>query len=247
MKMLSQLNIEEVACRQFGMQTVSGALAFARKDDDREKQWARNQILQLFTPQRWPGPLRILSMPSFMWTFEWELIKQRETDYRRLAGVRPHGVVHRTFIDGIENDRSIFMSFTTHMPGSRQLIQHHRPPRWAEKSMGTSLVPCFLFANVFDLMNDGAYAYDAAWLDFTGPPSIARVEAIAKFYRRAIRKTLIVTFLKARWEPRVSKEIRLAGSVERWLSSKFSGKVLHCIEYQDGASPMIQIAIEKPQ
>ena len=56
----------------------------------------------------------------------------------------------------------------------------------------------------------------------------------------------VVTALKARWNRETSDAIGRAGSHGAWMRKQLPGDVLHDIEYQDGASPMAQIALRRP-
>ena len=62
----------------------------------------------------------------------------------------------------------------------------------------------------------------------------------------SVRQVLVVTALKARWNRETSDAIGRAGSHGAWMRKQLPGDVLHDIEYQDGASPMAQIALRRP-
>ena len=55
----------------------------------------------------------------------------------------------------------------------------------------------------------------------------------------------LVTALKARWNKDTSHAIERAGGHGAWVLRHLHGDVLHDIEYQDGPSPMHQIALRK--
>jgi hypothetical protein len=84
-----------------------------------------------------------------------------------------------------------------------------------------------------------------AWLDYTGPLSIERMKLIRRFWMHGRCRTLVVTSLKARWNKETSETIARNGGPLAWHRARLLGTVLHEIEYQDGASPMVQFAIMK--
>src|SRR5215472_1295542 len=80
-KPFRQQTMEELAV-EVRTQPSSGVL-FARTSMRNEKEAAREQILNLFTPQAWPRSLHILTMPGAGWRFERLLLGCREVGWMR--------------------------------------------------------------------------------------------------------------------------------------------------------------------
>jgi hypothetical protein len=237
-KPLYRCNIEELAAMQHIR--PSGGMLFARNPDREEKDAARRQILDLFTVDVWPSSLRILTMPGLDSRFARKLLGKREGDWMRRAGTQ------RTTITGVENDRFIYYSAATTMPGlhtKRALTRLLPAPSFAERTMRTKFVQNFHFANVDDLMLETTERWDAVWLDYTGPLTKERLKLIEGFFHRSVRSTLIITALKARWNRETSDAITRAGGHSEWLRKHLPGDVLHDLEYFD-TSPMAQFAVK---
>ena len=239
---VSRLNMEELAAYQRGLTDPSGGVLFARTKARDEKDLARQRILDLFGPQAWPDNLRMFTMPGIHWRFERILLGMREQGWMKFKPKPKH-----TYFTAVENDRAIFHAAIGMMPGvhtPNALVQTIKPQPFCEAGVKTKYAALF-FANVDDLMpqpwNNG---WDAAWLDYTGPMSVQRLNIIADFYRRCVRKVMIVTVLKARWDRDTSVAIERAGGHAAWLRKHLPGDVLHDIEYQDTV-PMAQIAVRK--
>jgi hypothetical protein len=240
-KPLARCNMEELAAHYGYGYNPSGGVLFARADSREQKDIARNSIIDLFTLSAWPDHLSILTMPSSEWCFERKLLGKREGNWFRLAGPS------KTRITGVENDRLIYYSAVTKMPGlhtRRALVQSVPAPTFAEQGVRTKFIGGFYFANVDDLMEETTEAWDAAWLDYTGPLTIERMKLIKAFYERSVRRILIVTALKARWNKDTSVAILRAGGHSEWLRKNLEGEVLQDIEYFD-TSPMTQFAVRK--
>lgn len=231
-------NIEELAAQQ--ITRPSGGMLFARNPDREEKDDARKQILGLFTQAAWPKSLSILTMPGLDWRFERKLFGQREGNWlHRLA------CPQRTTITSIENDRYIYYSAATQMPGlhtRRPLTKILPAERFAERTISTRFISRFHFANVDDLMRETSQSWDAVWLDYTGPLTTERLNLIEQFYHTSVYDTMIVTSLKARWNRETSNAIDRAGGHSEWLRKHLPGEVLHDLEYFD-TSPMAQFAV----
>jgi hypothetical protein len=239
-KPLSRCDVEELAAIQ--QVRPSGGMLFARNPNREEKDAARQQIIDLFTRDARPEPLSILTMPGLDWRFERKLLGKREGDWMRGAAAQ------RTRITSIENDRFIYYSAVHRMPGlqtKRALtVDFKKDAPFAERTVGTKFIRKFHFANVDDLMADTTEAWDAVWLDYTGPLTVERLRLIARFYEMNVHSTLIVTVLKARYNKETSIAIERAGGHSEWLRKHLPGEVLHDIEYFD-TSPMAQIAVRK--
>lgn len=238
-KPLARCDIEELAAMQHIR--PSGGMLFARNPDRDAKDAARQKILELFTPDKWPRHLRILTMPGLDWRFERKLLGKREGDWMRKAGPS------RTGVTSIENDRYIYYSAVTTMPGlntRRALTRFLVPDSFAERTTRTKFIDEFHFANVDDLMRETTKTWDAVWLDYTGPLSIERMRLIERFFHQSVRSTLIVTALKARYNKETSIAVERAGGHSGWLRARLPGEVLHDVEYFD-TSPMAQFAVRK--
>lgn len=241
-KALTRCNIDELAAQQVlnerALRNTSGVM-FARKVDHSEKDAARASILQILASA--PAPLFVLTMPGLNWTFEVGLLKQREPHWRLQQAVASMRLTC------VENDRFIYYSAVTKMPGNKHcLLRSLARPDYAERAMGNGIIDRYVFANVDDLMQSGE-SFDVVWLDYTGPLSVDRMKRIQRFWRDSVRSTLIVTSLKARWNRETADTIVRNGGCMGWLRSRLQGRVLHEIEYQDGPSPMIQFAVQKDQ
>lgn len=245
-KPLTRCNIEELAAHQSAIDRrngrYGGGIAFARKDETPEKDVARRHILQLLDTRAMPGHITVLTMPGLSWKLEFDLLAQREPGWTK------NHWTQRTRLQCVENDRFIYYSATTKMPGNKHgfVLRTHDRPAYAEREVGNDAIDRFTFANVDDLMAEGRDTFDAAWLDYTGPLTVKRLETIAKFYRERIRSTLIVTSLKARYSHEVERAAARHGGYCEWAVHPFADSIgLHAIEYQDGASPMFQFACRK--
>lgn len=247
-KPLSRCSIEELAAHQ-NIIDPSGGILFARKPDGDEKVKARHLVLDLFSAAKWDRSLNMLTLPGLHWRFERLLLASREQGWMNRSS--PRG----THFTGVENDRAIYYSATTQMPGvetPRRLIKPLRPFPFAEMGY-KSRYASFFFANIDDFLQHDwtptgyhdTSGWDAAWLDYTGPLNVERLKAIGSFYKKYIRGTLIVTALKARWNKVTSEAILKSGGHSAWLGKHLPGEVLHDIEYFD-TSPMAQFAVRHP-
>lgn len=239
-KPLPQCGIEELAAQQWTAKP-SGGVLFARRTTTTEKDAARGRILSLLTRAEFPKGLAILSMPGLDWRFEKRLLRIREGHWEARKGP------HCTYITAVESDRAIYHAAVTRMPGLHQAESFTSvlpATAFAERVVRNRWVGRFFFANVDELMRVQPVPFDAAWLDYTGPLTIKRLEIIADFYARNVRKLLVVTALKARWNRETSDAIASAGGHSAWVRRALPGRVMHDIEYQD-ESLMAQIAIRK--
>lgn len=244
-KRLGLCNIEELAAEQAArdrrQSQITGGVAFARKEGTAEKNLARREIVRLLTTCHMPGPISVLSMPGLSWTFEHDLIAQRDPGWTKTRDP------HRTRFLCVENDRYVYYSAATKMPGSRHgmVTRTLERPEYAETAIGNAAIGRFAFANVDDVIL-GDEQFDAAWLDYTGPLTVERLDRIASFFQRCVRSTLIVTVLKARWNEKADRAAHRHGGYCEWAVSPFRDAIgLHAIEYQDGPSPMFQFACRK--
>lgn len=235
---LRACGVEELAVHQFKA-TPSGGVLFARAPAGDEKRAAREAILELLTPEAWPGSLTMLTMPGLKWKFEGSLMKLREGDLRSDAPAR-------TRLTCVENDRSIYHAALLRMPGIRNpkhTFHVYPSTSFAERCVSGLFVDRYYFGNVDDLMRAPPESYDAAWLDYTGPLSVARLNLIRHFFRHRVRRLLVVTALRARWARETSDAIDAAGGHSEWFWRFMGGERVHEINYQDG-SPMAQFALQ---
>ena len=239
------MSIEELAGRQIAMNNrrkLQGGVAFARKVNTAEKNIARAQVLRLFKTKRWPRGLSILTMPGLYWTFEHRLLSAREGNWR--GRIQP---ARSTHITAVEIDPGIYAAAMASMPckPSTALVTHLKSPMWTGHATGSDAVRRYYNCDVFALMRHNEKPFGAAWLDFTGPMSPARLEDIREFYKKWVEGILVVTFLAARHGGDATLEIEESTGIQKWLAEYLPGKCLHFLRYQDGASPMAQYAVKK--
>lgn len=248
-KPLHAYDMEELAARQRSLIPRGGVL-FARNVDGEAKSAARDLVLNLFAPDRWPDHLHMLTMPGLQWRFERKLLGMREVGW--MAQQKPHP--KRTFFTAAENDRAIYYSAVTQMPGLHTPLRAISKFPFAERAVKTHYAS-FFFANIDDMLaydwqghkgrpHNNRNQWDAVWLDYTGPMTVERLALVAEFYRRYVRSILVVTVLKARWNDQTVAAIKRAGGHAEWLREHLPGEVLHDVEYHD-TSPMAQIAVRK--
>lgn len=217
------------------------SISYSVKAPGIEKQLARQRIYELFSPDAWPEPLLMVTMPSVEWSFEKQLIYARrsiESD----DGRRP------TFFISFENNRALYFAGCTQMPGvagvKRPHLKTNRKFDFCEMGVQSKL-STFFFANIEDYMEyqtlcpHDCYPVDAAWLDFTGPMTTKRLALIGEYYRLCVRGVLIVTMLKAR-----ENDKEFVNDRKSHLVREMPGDVLHCLEYFD-TSPMLQFAVKR--
>jgi hypothetical protein len=220
----------------------SGGVLFARNTDGDAKTLARQYVLDLFHPDRWPDHLHMLTMPSVQWRFERKLLGAREVGWLRADKPR------RTYFTSCESDRALYYAAVTQMPGLHTPNSALKPIRhysFAEMGVKTRYAS-FFFANIDEMIQQDCWdsGWDAAWLDYTGPLNVKRMAIIKTFYQRYVRDILIVTALKARFSEDTMRAINRAGSHADWIRSHLDGEILHDIEYID-TSPMAQFAVRK--
>lgn len=248
---LRACGFDELAAHQ-AISQPSGGILFARKKERGEKDEARRYIVDLLGDTELFPQLSVLTMPGVDWKFENKLLGRREGDW---AGKKIHNGPDRTLIHSIENDRAIYHAGITRMPPMRSdwgntrsrrsnpVVHVHPHTSFAERVIGNAWVDRYFFGNVDDLMREPPQVYDAAWLDYTGPLSVERIRRIRSFLLSSVRQVLIVTALRARWNRATSDAIEAAGGHSAWVRGELPGEMLHEINYQDGPSPMAQIAL----
>lgn len=242
-KALRRCGIDELAAHQFTA-TPSGGVLFARKPNDEHKTAAREAIVDLMSSQRLPSPATILTLPGLKWKFESMLLRAREpADFRESDG--PSNTRFVCF----ENDRSIYHAAMLRMPGianKHNLLRVLPADRFCERTLSSLFIDRYYFGNVDDYMQMANEGVDAAWLDYTGPMSIERRAVIRRFFEHKVSRLLVVTTLGARWNRQTSDAIGRHGGFDSWFCSAFDAELAHAIHYQDGPSPMVQIALRKP-
>ena len=242
-KTVASLNMEELAAWQRSVQARGGVL-FARSIDGEQKTAARERVLNLFTPDRWPNRLHMLTMPGVQWRFERKLLGAREVGWFKQPTPR------MTYFTSIESDRALYFASVTQMPGlntPNAELKRTKPYSFAEMGLKTRYAS-FFFANMDDLMalalTNGWSGWDAVWLDYTGPLTIERLALIARFYKHCVRSILVITSLKARFNETTTQAIAASGGHSAWLRNHLEGELLHDLEYFD-TSAIAQFAIRK--
>ena len=206
-KPLSRCNLEELAAQQaMNLRTgrAYGGSAFARKGECVEKDKARQAVFDLIGPQHYS----FLTMPGINWLFESQLIKSRCPEWRALEqGFGYH-------LTCVENDRFIYYSATTKMPGNKTSTIHTLPrPLYAERDQANGFIQRYTFCNVDDMLQTDE-AYNFVWLDYTGPLSVERMRVIKAFFESSTQlDVLVITSLKARWNRATSDTITRNGGI----------------------------------
>lgn len=245
---VSEYSIEELAGRQMALRNISPGVAFARATPEPNKVFARNQVLKLLGVREHPKGLCILTMPGLTWQFERDLLRLREGMWERKRDGK--GSVHNTYICGIESDRSIWHAGVTLMPGGpRDSVESTTtilaPTQWAEKVVRNRFISRYMLGSVEALMAETDFMYDAAWIDFNGQLSLKRMDLLDKFFKHHIRRTLIVTSLKGRWDRVTKTVIHEAGGIVEWARERLGGVVRHSFDYGSGDATMTQFALSK--
>jgi len=237
-------SVEELAHRQIAANcrgNITSAVRYARKTEFSEKHKARSTILALLTREKYEK-LTILTMPSLAWEFENRLIALRESGW-----VHKSKQNKRTFVTAVEIDPAVYRAACLKIPRGEEcsIVNIPTSPMWTAHTVGTNQISKFHNCDVFALMRECEYLWDAAWLDFTGPLTRQKIELIQAFYLAKVKGVLIVTCLAARYNQSTAIDLEMHGELEGWLETLLPGKVEHCVRYQDGASPMIQYAVSK--
>ena len=241
---IHELTIDELASRQIGLRSRSSGVQYARKTVWDEKMKARYKVLSLCSKKNYgTHGLSILTMPGLHWEFERLLLNAREG--RWWVKKNP---IKRTYICAIENDPAVYRAMFKAMPGLHSensfLTVIKNVPMYAAHSVCNRIIKRFLNCDFFNMAPGYEHEFDAAWLDFTGPVTDERMQVIQEFYKRNVRKTLIVTALASRFDQATNIELFEAGSLENWFQKCLPGKVEHCFKYKDSV-PMIQYAVSK--
>lgn len=213
---------------------------FARRESDTAKAKARGRVLhyiQRFHEKR--RRLNILTMPGVDWTFE-----------KALIGAREHGGGKRypryTFITAVESSHAVWTAALVTMPlGFGALITDLPTPTGVTAAVRSKVISRFYCCDVEDYINsDTMYPLDAAWLDFCGPITERRLQAINVLWERRGVKTLVVTSLKARWPRETAQAVKRDGLLSTIVAATPKASVIAEHEYRDG-SPMHQVVLRQ--
>lgn len=211
----------------------TGGVLFARKDNPFEKDKARQRVLDLYTVDRWPGSLCILTMPGLYWAFEKALKHQRE----RL------GKTARTSIYAIERDPAIYYGAMNWIPRKTNGLITQVSPH----CIRTKKIHAYYFTSAEAFISDEhCPTVDAAWLDFTGYITPETMTALRKFWRYRCKTLLTITSLNCRFSSCTKEQVDKWGGMDGWLAHSLRGAVEDIYRYSDNAhSHMLQITIRK--
>jgi len=241
------LSIDELAHRQIASNNrrdARGGIAFARKGMAKQKDLARDRIVSLFKTKRWPGGLSILTMPGVGWPFENKLLNAREGNWSQKK--RPS---QNTHIYSIENDPALFAAAALSIPRGMNapIVNYPKSERWTARTVGSNAVRRFHNCDLFNLIRHDDRAFDAAWIDLTGPLTPLRMELIREFYETRVAGILALTFLGARTTGETGVEIAECGGTPEWLRRELRGDEQQLFRYRDGASTMVQYVVARSE
>lgn len=207
-----------------------GGHAFARKAFRPAKEEARGWILRALSKRVWPRGLTVLTMPGLNWTFERQLLHNRER-----AGALKRGKLHSTFISSIESDEAIYRASLKDMPGLVATLVDLPPPDCATRSLRTGLIQGYHRCAFEDYAYVNRAVLDAAWIDFNGPITQQRLDALIELWNKRIRYMLVVTAMRGR-----SRYV-----VDDLLSHIEDAEIADYRQYRD-TTAMTQIAFVRP-
>lgn len=211
-----------------------------------EKDEARDNVLRLFTPERFPR-LSILTFPASQWRFETALLAMRE---------RGKGAPKRTQIQSLERDIAIFRAACHNIPvgdrGVRERVQEFNAPSFASSCVRSVKIQRFFCCTFEDYAakecgepGQGIRFYEGAWLDFNGQLSPSRLAAIERFWTRQLKSVLVVTLMNGRTNDWITGRVRHHGGLEHLLNATLPGsEIEHVMHYGDGA-PMVQVTLRR--
>lgn len=211
----------------------SGGVLFARKENPFEKDKARQRILDLYTAERWPNSLSILTMPGLYWTFEKALKHQRER----------MGQTSRTSIYAVERDPAIYYGAMNWIPRKRNGLITQVSPH----CIRTKKIHSYYFTSAESFISDPhCPTVDAAWFDFTGFITPETMTALRKFWRDRCTFVMTITSLNCRFSPRTNEQVQKWGGVNGWISHSLPGIVEDVYRYSDNPhSHMMQVTLRK--
>lgn len=208
------------------------------------KNLARQRVLQSMNLIEWPDKLRVLTMPGLEWIFE-----------KMLTGARDYSVVgddfivhlngshnrQKTEIYSVEYDAPVFFGSVKWMPAIRLGLTQLSP-----HAVSTKGVKMYYFTDVETFIGDPSCPeVDAAWLDFTGYMTPARLSKIRRFWRERCTWQLAITVLNARYPSGVKAHVLKHGSMDKWITNSLGGEVYDVHHYFDEHSAMLQIILRK--
>lgn len=206
-----------------------------------EKGLARNRVVSIV--QRLSDPkkgLRVLTMPSVAWSFEKHLINNREHGKGKW---RPRN----TYLTAIESHPAIYRAACLTIPSADRGVVVLGNPPFAKQTIRTYAIGRFYecaFEDYAWAQADEPFVHDFAWLDFCGQISTRRLDALNSLWTYGIRRGVVITSLRGRWEAGLNQRIAehgVAGEIQRWLP----GATLYDEhEYGDGVA-MHQVTFVK--
>jgi hypothetical protein len=212
--------------------------AHAKPQEREKKDIARSWVVRLFSPTKWPESLSIFTLPGVLWRLEKSLLRLREP-------ARVQGVIRRTFITSIEREAPLYAAALKFIPGADQGITH-LPGDHAKMvcSLRTPLISRFHCGTFEDFAEVNNKRFGAAWLDFTGPLSPRLLETIPLFWN-SIRRTMVVTFLDARWCAEVGRKLLRAGGPTQLLHGLLPQATLFNEHRYVDKVPMLQLTFNR--
>jgi hypothetical protein len=228
----------------------TSGVAFARKahmTTMRAKDAARWRIIDSLSREEWPNKLRVLTLPGLEWLFERELINSR--DYAIHGDgwkASPQGAQFfrkdtATEIVALEYDPAVYFGSIKWMPAAKKKLTQLSP-----HALSTSKIEVYYFTDAETFIGDTACPHvDAAWLDFTGYMTPARLYRINRFWKEKCGHQLAITVLNARYPSHVKAHVLKHGSMEKWISSVLGGNVYDIHHYFDDHSAMLQIIVRR--
>jgi hypothetical protein len=232
-KSMAQL-ADEVQWRDcVGHAQQTGGVLFARKENPFEKERARQRVLDLYTVERWPSNLCILTMPGLYWTFEKALKYQR--------GRR--GKTARTSIYALERDPAIYYGAMNWIPRKKNGLITQVSPH----CIRTKKIHSYYFTSAEAFISDEhCPTVDAAWFDFTGYITPETMTALRKFWRMRCSTQMTITSLNCRFSRRTNEQVQKWGGMDKWIIHSLPGIVSDVYRYSDSpGSNMLQVTLSK--
>lgn len=178
---LTNASLEEVAAAVRLRREATPGEAFIQKlhnhpEAERVKAfYSRGPVMSLY--HEFPGTLRILTLPGLKWIFERRLLKWRSKN------------LLETQITAVESDPAIYRAALAWMPGTELSVR--------DSNTVISNVAWYEHTTFEELIERGPLSIDGAWLDFNGPLSMRKLEAIWALWQQ-VADSIVVTFLTAR-------------------------------------------------
>lgn len=226
----------------------TSGVSFARKCHNtvlHAKNLARQRVLSSMSRIEFPGRLRVLTMPGLEWIFERMLISNRDYSFTGNDWIAHHNMKklnrNPTHIYSVEYDPAVFFGSVKFMPLFKKgLVQH------SAHAVSTKQIDLYYFTDVETFIVDEACPkVNAAWLDFTGYMTPARLYKIRRFWRERCSWQLAITVLNARYPSTVKGHVVKHGTMAKWITNTLGGKVYDVHHYFDEHSAMLQIILRK--